>query len=189
MRKVGDVCAAFQKTNSLRSRIFINFAEKGQTIAGHEYTENGKFDANNTDLNFGAVAENYVAAGVEGLTPTKVDGKHLQITIELADTNAQNYVRELSHEAFYHAENFGKDFLGDKKLNRSNVDSDIRKTANDFYKKGNNVENNRNNADHHMQGDRENINHNRTLPTLQTYFKSQGIKKSDKEIKATLGHM
>ncbi|WP_298203308.1 RHS repeat-associated core domain-containing protein [Flavobacterium sp.] len=106
-----------------------NFAEKGQVIAGHEYKESGKFDKNDTDLNF-AQAEPGVG---DAYTSSESKGKGIEITISLlpSGTKIDNMIDDIGHESFLHAESIANDFYDDKKLNLSNIDKDIVKNLKD----------------------------------------------------------
>ncbi|WP_428979070.1 RHS repeat domain-containing protein [Flavobacterium lipolyticum] len=156
-----------------------SFAEKGQVIAGHEYSESGKFDKKDIDLNF-VEAKSEESVG-DAYTSKETKGKNgLQITVNLfpsAKTDA--LIDDIGHESFLHADPIAKDFDDDKKFNLSPIDKDIVKQLEDenYPKKW------RENAAHHMQDMRYNILDKKVLPILRNYYNSKNIKKTDAQIR------
>ncbi len=159
-----------------------NFAEKGQIIAGHEYGESGKFDKKNIDLNFGALEEGDWADARTGAK--EKDGGGLQITIELGDsgTKSSEYIKDIGHEAFTHAEVDAKDYYDNKKLDLSVIDKDIVKSVDKAIQNGY-PKNWRQNAAHHLQEERYKVLEKRLVPILRNYYNSRSVKKSDAELK------
>jgi RHS repeat-associated protein len=157
-----------------------NFAEKGQVIAGHKYTESGKFDKNNHDLNFGQ-KDDYADAQTD-TQPKKGGG--MQTTIMLSSTayGVDGLIGDIGHEAFVHAESEGEDYLDDKKLNLSNLDKDVVKKTDQDIKNGYPAGYRSSSAEHYQEKKDEILN-KRLLPILQQYYKNNDIKKNEKEIK------
>lgn len=156
-----------------------NFAKKGQIIAGHEYTESGKFDTKGIDLNY-AEAKSEESVG-DAYTSKETKGeKGLQITINLfPSAKAYALIDDIGHESFLHAEPIAKDFYDDKTFNLSPIDKDIVKKLKDenYPKKW------RENAAHHMQDMRYNILDKKVVPMLRNYYNSKNIKKTDAQIR------
>ncbi|WP_245569878.1 RHS repeat domain-containing protein [Flavobacterium soli] len=158
-----------------------NFASKGQTIAGHKYKEAGKFDKNDTDLKFGGETR-----GANGLTTHTLENGNLEVTLNVSGgTRVDKNIEDIAHEAFYHVEKYGEDYLNDRKLNSSNIDKDIVRDIDTWLDKSENrhYKGWRTNYLHHNQGIRDEIDEKRTLPILKQYFRSQGSKKSEEQIK------
>lgn len=156
-----------------------NFAEKGQVIAGHEYSESGKFDKKDIDLNY-ADAKSEDSVG-DAYTSKETKGKNgLQITINLFPTSKTDaLIDDIGHESFLHAEPIAKDFDDDKKFNLSPIDKDIvKKLEDENYPKGW-----RENAAHHMRDMRYNILDKKIVPMLRNYYNSKNIKKTDAQIR------
>ncbi|WP_371922981.1 RHS repeat domain-containing protein [Flavobacterium sp. B183] len=164
-----------------------NFARENQVIAGHEYKESGKYDKNNTDLNFGSMDPGETASGQ---TSHKKDGNHLQLTILLDEksSNKTNFeaigyeIDNIAHEAFIHVESYADDFL-DGKLDLSNIRPEYITSINQQIKKdpAKRRANTTSVLQHWMGQDKKTLEKN-TFPILKQFYENAGIKKSDKDI-------
>lgn len=163
-----------------------NFAEKGQVIAGHEYTESGKYDKKNIDLGFKEQDEDD-AANARTDSDVKDKGNGLQINILLSSTGTKvdDYLTSIGHESFTHAEKDAEDFADNKKMDLSSIDKDIvnwvDKAIKNGYPKAWRV-----NLAHHTQETKSQTLNQKLLPILQHYYKNQNIKKSSIEIKKVI---
>jgi len=157
-----------------------NFAEKGQVIAGVKYTESGKFDKNNHDLNFGLETQ-----GADAQTDThakKGGGMETTLLISKTGTKEDMTMTDIGHEAFVHAESDGEDYLDDKKLNLSNLDKDVVKHTDYDIKNGYPAGYRTSSAQHYQEKKNQTLN-KRLLPMLKQLYKTQGVKKDEKETK------
>ncbi|KRD11415.1 hypothetical protein ASE21_06830 [Flavobacterium sp. Root901] len=167
-----------------------NFAEKNQVIAGHKYEESGKYDKNNTDLNFGSLEKGDVASG---RTSHEQKGKHLQLTImvDASDVSSKIFpeaiafeIDNIAHESFAHVDSYAEDFFDDGNLNFSNVLPEYVKAVNDQIKsdpaKG---RKGRSNVLQHWMEQYNQTFNKKTFPILKEFYKNANIKKSDADIK------
>lgn len=126
----------------------------------------------------------------QGRTGTEKDGKGLNVNIMLSDTGTKedNYIKEIGHEAFVHAEKEAEDFADDGESNLSNIDKSIVKQLEAASKKAPRTfppDNIPNWAQHYQEKAQKTLN-NRLLPILQDYYKNKNIKKSDVDIKKSI---
>ncbi|MFH6990568.1 hypothetical protein ACHRVW_22755 [Flavobacterium collinsii] len=155
-----------------------NFAKKNQTIAGHKYGEDGKFDKKGIDLKFGKLDENSVANADTGIEK-KGNGIEITIGLSASATKVEQIIDDIAHETFIHADDIAKDFYTDKKIDLSSIDKDIVKSLKDANYSKKWFEN----AAHHNQHIRYNTLETKVVPILRNYYNSKNIKKTDAQIK------
>ncbi|WP_255555288.1 RHS repeat domain-containing protein [Flavobacterium sp. NKUCC04_CG] len=160
-----------------------NFAQSGQVIAGKKYEESGKFDKKGIDLNFKKQDKND-PANARTQAQVDKDGEGMQIDILLSQTGTvvDNYIIDIAHESFLHADKNAEDFSDNKKMDFSSIDKDLIEWGNKAVKDGYPKKWIRNLL-HHSQEGRDKVLDKKLLPILQQYYKNSGIKKNDLEIK------
>ena len=122
----------FAKT-SYGQKTLARFAKKGQTIAGHTYTENGEYHNKGIDLGFrvGQLNNGRSASGETGFKITEQGNtSRMKITISLCNPvvasdndNIASYLQTICHEMYFHAYNFAADFIDDRIINDSEIKS------------------------------------------------------------------
>ncbi len=154
------------------------FAKKGQTIAGHTYSEDGEFHKNKIDLVLVGSKDFNTESIKDGETPTKIVNNRLEITIRTKGTD--NIVGEdavfkdlkvFCHEFFIHALQYAEDFLDDGIKNNSNIYKELREYTYKHQIKPY--------WDNYMQHFQErNVNKyllNKGIPLLEEYMKINNI--------------
>lgn len=132
-----------------------DYAKKGDVIAGHTYTEDGKYHKQGIDLVFEGKD---IGGSTRGYTETSMNGDRANITFTI-NTNSKvgsqdgntydmgvldqpysqantdiavkgilSRTMTVFHETFIHGYSATKDFLDDKSFNNSNIDNSIKKS-------------------------------------------------------------
>lgn len=159
-----------------------NFAKKGQTIAGHKYTEDGKFHKGDVNLLFGDLKKGDYASARTSASDHK---SHLDITVQLGRGyyKPEGAISDMGHEMFVHVELDAEDYLDDRELNLSSVDKPIVDWVDDKIKNHNYPKNYRSNLSHHTQEREDQTLEKTLLPILREYYKKNNTKVSEDELK------
>ncbi|WP_371561498.1 RHS repeat domain-containing protein [Flavobacterium sp. Arc2] len=165
-----------------------NFAKAGQVIAGHQYEKSGKFDKNNTDLNF---VKNKSSA--DARTGSEIKNGRMEISMEFsggADGKGRldGLIDDIGHESFIHAENIAEDYYDDKTINYSKIDKNIRDWVDDAVKNGSYPKKWAENLKQHRQAKTHGTLEIKLLPILQEYYKKNNIPKTAQEIKKEINY-
>ena len=126
----------FAKT-SYGQKTLARFAKKGQTIAGHTYTEDGYYHNKGIDLGF-RVGKLKNGSSASGETEYDITGSgntsRMKLTIALSNPvvasdidNIAGYLQTICHEMYFHAYNFAVDFIDDRTINDSEIRPYLKK--------------------------------------------------------------
>ena len=126
----------FAKT-SYGQKTLARFAKKGQTIAGHTYTEDGYYHNKGIDLGFrvGKLKNGSSASGETGYDITgSGNTSRMKLTIALCNPvvasdndNIAGYLQTICHEIYFHAYNYAVDFIDDRTINDSEIRPYLKK--------------------------------------------------------------
>ncbi|NGZ90394.1 hypothetical protein [Psychroflexus maritimus] len=153
------------------------YAEKGQTIGGVTFDQDGEFHEQGINLNFEGLPDNDNADGRTGI---KITGEGLDITIKLGITNVDDYIELIGHEGFLHADKYSVDYSDDKEINFSKgIDKDIVK----YVESSTNSNKRRERYNHHFQERRDKVLEKKSVPILHKYYEKSGVIKTLEELK------
>lgn len=170
-----------------------DFAQAGQTIGNHTYTQDGKYHKKgiNLILGTGACTTEYNRKHLlpaSGLTESIIrpDGSFdIKIDVENIQGKTDNNLSTFLHEFFLHALNSADDFFDNKKLDFSNG---YPEWFMDFINKNWSDKNKTNKRliDHKLEKNK--FNKNKRLekygvPIMEDFYKSKGIEKDPKSIR------
>jgi RHS repeat-associated protein len=140
------------------------YAKKGQTIAGHTYTGNGKYHNKGIDLSFmGGELSDRTRSGETGVEFNK---GRLNITIAVdPNTNAGigSRVESYIHELFIHADQDSRDYIDNGKIDYSHVYNRLKPYA----KNGSAY------MQHYQELNKEHRMENKGIPILNEYYKGK----------------
>ncbi|TRZ76102.1 MAG: RHS repeat-associated core domain-containing protein [Bacteroidetes bacterium] len=117
--------------NSKEGRAFLSqYAKKGQTLYGHTFTDDGKFDSKGINMAYTAIN----GRTESGKTEHELTSSGATISVEMninkaKDASAENIfniVETYSHESFIHGDLDTKDFLDNGHFDNSNISSEVK---------------------------------------------------------------
>ena len=118
-------------------KALARFAKKGQTIAGHTFTQGGYYHRKGIDLGFRVGSQKEMSM-VSGITGYDIAGSgnavRMKQTITLSEPvvasdeeNIAGYLETICHEMYFHANNYSTDYIDDGTINYSNIRSYLKK--------------------------------------------------------------
>jgi hypothetical protein len=118
-------------------KALARFAKKGQTIAGHTFTQDGYYHRKGIDLGLrvGSQKEMSMASGITGYDfAGSGNAVRMKQTITLCapivasdEENVAAYLETICHEMYFHAYNNATDYIDDGIMNYSNIQSYLKK--------------------------------------------------------------
>ena len=118
-------------------KALARFAKKGQTIAGHTFTQDGYYHKKGIDLGFRVDGPKGMSL-ISGKTRYDIVGSsntiRMKLTITLCapivasdEENVAAYLETICHEMYFHANNYSTDYIDDGTINYSNIRSYLKK--------------------------------------------------------------
>ena len=133
------------------------YAKSGQTIAGHTFTEDGKYHKKGISISFGGEVSKSYYSGDAGRT---IDGNQLKLDINISNTpDVGANLEVVCHEMFIHAYQASKDFMDDGKLNNSRIAYELKNWNTSLA-----------NQEHLQDSRHNNRMKNDAIPILQQYY-------------------
>lgn len=154
-----------------------NYAEKGQAIAGHEYKKDGKFHKKGVDLHFGDLDDSNTTT--EATTSSEEFEGGLRLTINIrSGKQADEYIEEIGHEGWIHADKFAVDYSDNRKLDYSmGVDKDLVNYVQSQ------ASNQHSRFIHHFQERRDKLLNTKLVPILTEFYRKKGHKNVQEKVK------